>query len=325
MLEHGGRLRAAAQQHGIALEHWLELSTGINPHPFTPPALPLSAWQRLPEDDDGLETIAAAYYGNTHILPLAGSQQAIQSLPALFAAQDVAVLAPLYNEHVAAWPACGHRLHRVATLDEAIAVANIVVLCNPNNPDGRMHDVATLTAAATTLAVRNGWLIVDEAFIDATPERSVAAHAGGALPNLIVLRSLGKFFGLAGARVGFALGAPALLARLRERLGPWALAHPSRLVAHAALADSAWQNSTRPALLAGAATLAAVLQPYGPVSGCSLFQYLPHQDADALYTALAQRGILVRRFAHPAAVRFGLPDSTTSLHRLQQALKDILA
>jgi hypothetical protein len=111
MLEHGGRLRQAAQRYGIPLADWVDLSTGINPQAYPVPPLAPEVWQRLPETDDGLEAAAAAYYGSTHLLPVAGSQAAIQALPACFASGRVITLAPTYAEHPHAWR--GHALTAV--------------------------------------------------------------------------------------------------------------------------------------------------------------------------------------------------------------------
>src|SRR5690606_22076033 len=96
MLEHGGRLRAAARRYGIPLSDWLDLSTGVNPEGWPVPAVPPEVWVRLPEEDDGLERAASAYYGCDSIFPVAGSQAAIQALPALLHAQRVGVIHPGY-------------------------------------------------------------------------------------------------------------------------------------------------------------------------------------------------------------------------------------
>src|SRR5574343_218609 len=241
MLEHGGRLRQAAAHYDIPLADWLDLSTGINPQGWPVPHLPAAVWQRLPEANDGLEAAAAAYYGNPNLLPVAGSQAAIQWLPALLPKAAVACIAPIYAEHPQAWQHAGHKVRFLqnATLPRALAVATPYVLCcNPNNPTATRHPRDIVLEAADSLKKRGGWLIVDEAFIDATPEESVTALAGTAdAPNLIVLRSLGKFFGLAGARVGFIFGQPGLLQRLAEAMGPWAVSGPARAVARLALAD----------------------------------------------------------------------------------------
>lgn len=320
MLEHGGQLRAAAQRWGIPRTDWLDLSTGIAPWPYPVPALPAETWQRLPEADDGLEAAAADYYGVNdrpeRLLILPGSQAAIQWLPRLFPGGRVAMPMPLYNEHPAAWQAAGH------ALVDWNAVADYAVLCNPNNPSGERYTPAALLERARALRL----LVVDEAFIDATPADSLAALAGTAdARNIVVLRSLGKFFGLAGARVGCAIAAPELLGRLRAALGPWAVNHPSRWVARLALADSAWQAAQLERLRTAAGRLDALLQRAGfaATSGTALFRYLPTPRAAELYEALARRGILVRHFSTPPAMRCGLPGSEDEWRHLTDCLKEI--
>lgn len=324
MLEHGGRLREAAVQYNIPLADWLDLSTGINPDPWPVPALPPEAWQRLPENGDGLEAAAAAYYGNENLLPVAGSQAAIQLLPMLLPRAVVACVSPLYAEHPHAWQRAGHRLRFLqnATLPRALAAATpYVLLCNPNNPTADRHPREMALDAAQQLKKRGGWLIVDEAFIDPTPENSLAALAGTAeAPNLIVFRSLGKFFGLAGARVGFLLAAPDLLGKLAEAIGPWSIAGPSRAAARLALADSAWQNMARPRLQAASQRLQTLLQPLGEVKTTPLFAALTAAAPDALHEFLARRGILVRRFEQQALLRFGLPGPESEWQRLSATL-----
>lgn len=324
MLDHGGRLRDAARRYGTPLAQWLDLSTGINPWPWPVPALSPACWQHLPEEDDGLEAAGAAYYGNPRLLPVAGSQAAIQVLPRLFPPAAVACIAPLYNEHPQAWSRAGHRVRLLqqATLTRALAAATpILLLCNPNNPTGHRHDADQLLAAATQLARRGGWLVVDEAFADCDPAASVVSLAGSAeAPNLVVLRSLGKFFGLAGARIGFVCAAPDLLQRLQELLGPWTVSGPAREAARQALADRDWQAAARRRLEETGARLAALLQPLGPVQSTHLFATLTTPDSHALHTFLAERGILTRAFPDLPLLRLGLPGTSAEWQRLAAAL-----
>lgn len=322
MLEHGGRLRAAARQYGIPLADWLDLSTGINPDTYPVPALNPACWNRLPEDDDGLEEAAARYYGNDRLLALPGSQAGIMGLPITFAPLAVACMAPIYEEHPHAWLRAGHRLRRLPTLARALAAATpLVVLCNPNNPTAAAIPRADLLDATTQLRQRGGWLIVDEAFADAEPENSVVTLAGSEIaPNLIVLRSLGKFFGLAGARVGFIFGAAEKLTAIREMLGPWPLAHPSRVVARAALLDAPWQQTARQRLLAASQRLAALLAPLGEVGRTTLFCTLRHAQPAELADHFARHAILVRHFDEHGLLRFGLPGAEDEWQRLGTAL-----
>lgn len=309
MLEHGGRLRAAARHYGIALNDWLDLSTGINPHGWPVPAIPPQAWARLPEDDDGLEDAACAYYGARSVLAVAGSQAAIQVLPQLRPYSRVAMIAPSYNEHAHAWRAAGHdvvSLPPTQFLDHA-AHCDVAVVIQPNNPTGTLFEHDALLKLHERLRSRNGLLIVDEAFMDATPHHSFAPYAHGA--GMVVLRSLGKFFGLAGARVGFVLAETTLLTALRERLGPWTVAGPSRWIATQALRDTAWQIQARARLAAAHTRLAQVLADHDltPSGGSALFQWICHPRAAALHAALARRAVLTRLFHEPASIRVGLP------------------
>ena len=324
MLEHGGRLRGAAQQYGIPLADWLDLSTGINPEVYPIRAIDPACWNRLPEDDDGLEAAAAAYYGNDRLLVLPGSQAAIQALPALFSPVVVACLSPLYEEHPQAWERCGHKLRRLPNLQRMLAAMTPnVLLCNPNNPTAQSLPRQALLDAAQQLRKRGGWLIVDEAFGDAEPENCIASVAGSDdAPNLIVLRSLGKFFGLAGARVGFVFGAPDKLDRLREVLGPWPVSHPSRFVAKRALEDFAWQMAARKQLADDSQRLAELLAPLGEVSRTALFCTVKTTQTNQLVEYFARRAILTRHYDSTDLLRFGLPANEAQWQGLKAALAE---
>lgn len=327
MLEHGGRLRQAARQYGIPLGDWLDLSAGLAPQPWPLPELPLSAWARLPEDDDGLAATAAACYGAAQALPVAGSQAAIQALPAMRGAGRVGVLEPCYGEHAHAWAQAGHEVLRLSgeQLEARVDSLDALVLANPNNPSGQVFSPGQLLAWHARLSARGGWLLVDEAFMDCTPELSLAAESGRG--GLIVLRSFGKFFGLAGARLGFVLAEPALLTRLNERLGPWTVSGPARALGlHALGASQAEARAQRAVQLrAQGRRLAALLSRHGlrPHGGTALFQWVRTEHALHLHKALARRGILVRRFEHPASLRFGLPPDEGGWQRLASALEEL--
>lgn len=319
-------MRAAAAQYGIPPGDWLDLSTGINPEPWPVPPLAASVWQRLPEEDDGLEDAAATCYGNANVLPVGGSQAAIQILPTLLPRAVIACLSPLYAEHPHAWRKAGQRVRMIeGSLSRALAaVTPYVLACNPNNPTATRHSRAVLIDAASQLQRRGGWLIVDEAFIDPTPGDSVADLAGtAAAPKLIVLRSLGKFFGLAGARVGFVLAAPELLRKLRDEVGPWTVSGPARSVARMALADADWQAAARSRLPAAAQRLHALLGGFGEVNGTALFATLRSPDTAGLHTRLARTGILTRHFAELGLLRFGLPGTEGEWKRLRLGLRAV--
>ncbi|MFN4284181.1 MAG: threonine-phosphate decarboxylase CobD [Alphaproteobacteria bacterium] len=323
-IRHGGDLTTAETRYGKPKDGWLDLSTGINPqpYPFLPPDT--DAWHRLPQRAglDRLIDAAAKRYGAANrscIVAAPGSQTILQWLPRLLPPTRVLALAPTYGEYVPTWRAGGHDARLTDTLDAARDAA-VVVLANPNNPDGRRHAPETLLALAAELATRGGWLLVDEAFADADPEISVARHAG--MAGLVVLRSLGKFYGLAGLRLGFALAPADLAAKLAAAIGPWAVSGPALAIGAQALEDSAWTAETRDRLALASARLAALLLDAGcePIGGTALFQLARHARAAALQEHLGRQGILVRSFeSEPDRLRFGLP-AARDLPRLAAAL-----
>jgi cobalamin biosynthetic protein CobC len=323
MFEHGGGVRRAAIDYTIPLNRWLDLSTAINPLGWPVPELPQTAWSRLPETDDGLETAARGYYGVDSLLAVAGSQAAIQVLPQLRCPCQVGLLGNSYSEHRLAWNRAGHSITLLAgqrEIEQRLPRLDVLVLVQPNNPSGELFPRERLLAWHSSLAAHGGWLVVDEAFMDTTPELSLLLHAR---PGLIVLRSLGKFFGLAGARVGFVHAELELLSGLAERLGPWSVSGPARWVATAALADKAWQSAARLRLTQAGMKLHDLLCRYDlePVGGCALFQWVTTPQAISLHTSLASRGILTRLFNQPQSLRFGLPGREADWLRLQEALE----
>ena len=329
MLEHGGRLHQAAQRYGIPRDRWLDLSTGINPIGWQDTATSQSSWNRLPEEEDGLLEAAQAYYGASSLLPVSGSQAAIQTLPRLRSRSRVGVPVLGYNEHAHRWRQAGHDVEPLAPTQFAAAIGggglDVLVVSNPNNPTGDRFSPSQLLEWHAHLSSRGGWLVIDEAFIDTTPESSVARFTDR--EGLIVLRSLGKFFGLAGARVGFVLSSPVLAQSLKEWLGPWTIAGPSRLVAKAALEDQAWQESNRQRLRSEGRRLLESLTNHGlkPTGGCDLFQWVARSNALAIHESLARAGILTRYFAEPApSLRFGLPATQADWQRLESALREVV-
>lgn len=325
MLEHGGRLRRAAREYGLALEHWIDLSTGISPRAWPVPAIPASAWHRLPEDDDALIPAALDYYGAPHVLPIAGSQAALQQLPLLRERARVGVITPGYAEHARAWRDAGHWVETLPAMELLTRVGNfdVIVLIHPNNPGGERFTRQELLACHAALAARGGWLVVDEAFMDATPGESLCPLSGR--EGLIVLRSVGKFFGLAGARVGFACASVGLLGALREALGPWTLSGPARYAVQRALVDVTWQAQAREWLHAHSARLATLLSGHGlaPAAGCAFFQWCCDDRAPAWHRALAKQGILTRLFDTPRSLRFGIPGDENAWQRLEAALMSL--
>jgi cobalamin biosynthetic protein CobC len=324
MLEHGGRLRGAVLKYGIDEADWLDLSSGISPWSWPVPAIPEAAWARLPETEDGLEAAARRYYGAMDVLPVAGSQAAIQTLPRLRQTGKVGVLSPCYAEHAEAWRSTGFLVREVLEheVERFIDLLDVLVVVNPNNPTGLSLPPERLLEWHARLAQRGGWLVVDEAFMDNTPELSLAAYTQRS--GLIVLRSFGKFFGLAGVRLGFVLAESRFLKVMARQIGPWSVSGPTRILGQACLNDVAGQQRQRLRTEQAGQRLVDVLDRHGfaPMGGCALFQWLITPLAEDVYEFCAQRGVLLRLFTHNSSLRFGLPRDEADWQRLEQVLSE---
>ncbi|GFE76289.1 aminotransferase class I/II-fold pyridoxal phosphate-dependent enzyme [Novosphingobium sp. TCA1] len=321
-LFHGGRVSEAARAYGGLPEDWLDLSTGLNPEPW--PAARAGAgavdWTALPDPDAlaQLEAAAARHFGVAPNLCCAvpGSETALRLLARALDLPGRA-LVPAYRTHREAfYPS------RPARFGEQPGAKEVFVLANPNNPDGALRDPEAIVEWAERIDASGGFLVVDEAFADCHPEASVARAVAPGL-RLIVLRSFGKFFGLAGLRLGFVLGPPALMMLLRQLLGSWPVHAAALALGRAAYEDSHWIARTRAALPIRAEALDGVLRRHGlePVGDCPLFRLVTGCEGQALFERLARARILVRPFAEfPDWVRFGVPADPAALARLDAAL-----
>ncbi|MCV2882723.1 threonine-phosphate decarboxylase CobD [Actibacterium sp. XHP0104] len=320
MRDHGGNIDKAMQQFGGDPADWIDLSTGINRAPYPVPALPDHAWRALPTRADmaALSNAAArAYDSPAAILPLPGAQAAIQMIPRLLPPGQARVLAPTYNEHAASLRAAGWQVTEVAAVSD-LPGADLAVIVNPNNPDGRETTPADLLA----LAGQVGTLIVDESFADPRPDLSVAPHAG-TRRGLFVLRSFGKFYGLAGLRLGFALGHPDDIAPMAELAGPWPICGAAVEIGQRALADRNWATTTTSRLRAEAARLdnIALRAGWALIGGTELFRLYHTPNAEEAQTRLARAHIWTRTFPwSDHLIRLGLPGPKPEWTRIAQAL-----
>ncbi len=325
--EHGGRLDLARALYAGAPEPWIDLSTGISPWAYPVPALAAQDFHRLPDAGalHGLiETARKAYKipPAAAVVPLPGTDAGLSVLPWLFREpKRVAVLSPCYPGHAAAWAAAGHSVSEIDSLDRA-GNAAILVAVNPNNPDGRFIEHAKLAAALPPLKRGNGLLIVDEAFADADESHSLLPHVGR-LDYSLVLRSLGKFYGAGGVRLGFAITSHPVADRLRAALGAWPISAQAIAFGQAALADEGWAAAQRARLAEAASQLDAALTDGGckVLGGTALFRLASHHMSGTLFAHLARKGILTRPFKDRSMLRFGLPAGPEDLARLREALQ----
>jgi cobalamin biosynthetic protein CobC len=329
---HGGDLVWAAHTFGRPIHDWLDLSTAISPWLYpVPKVIPDKVWQRLPYDHQDLLTAAEQYYGCCHdkthstIIPVNGSQQAIQALPHVLSPTTVAIPAIAYKEHALAWERAGHAVYFYHTVEELQQQINDqlvkhVVVVNPNNPTGEQWTKKTLIGLRQQL-LADAYLVVDEAFMDVHDQHSVSACS--AMSNTVVLRSLGKFFGLAGVRLGFAIvhgeheKQHDIIHALQGINHPWGVNHIALWIGEIALRDTIWQTQQRQRIHTQQRSVQACLEELsiGCYTGCGLLNTLMGEKV-ALYDVFmmaAKAGILLRYEVideQTAWLRVGLPNHT---------------
>ena len=297
------------------------------------PALPPDAFTRLPEPEDEAELcrLAAAACGAPsaeQVVAAPGSQILISLLPVVLGCREAVVLGPTYGEHAASWRASGASVSDAVDAGALLAQVRrglALVLCNPNNPDGRRLERPQLAGLAARCAAQDAFLVVDEAFADLEPDVPQAASLLPS-PGLVALRSFGKTYGLAGIRLGFLLADPPLAKRMRTLLGPWAVSGVAIAAGRHALPDQPWRDRSGLLLQAHADRLDRLLAEadLAVEGGTRLFRLATRPDAAAAFRHLGQRGLLVRRFpAQPTRLRVGLPSDETAWERLRAALRTL--
>lgn len=325
-IDHGGNVAEARRRFPNAPEPWIDLSTGISPWPYPVREISSNAWSRLPEPDgiDRLTAAARRAYGAQaarFVVPCPGTDIIIGLLPRVLAERrDVAIVTPTYTMHEKSWLAAGFQMRAVSHLSE-IVDGEIGVVVNPNNPDGRVWPTELLAEIANRAARGGGLLIVDEAFADAAPGTSLLN--GRALPpNTVVLRSFGKFYGLAGVRLGFLITDHEIGGRVQEIAGAWSVSGPAIEVGSRALDDAAWKQRAIAQLTTASARLRETLVGAGldVIGGTAHFRLASANDVAALFAHLAGQGILTRPLPHMGAIRFGVPGDDGVFERLRSAL-----
>ncbi|TCU40023.1 threonine-phosphate decarboxylase CobD [Rhizobium azibense] len=323
---HGGGITAAAAAFGGRLEDWLDLSTGINPCPEALPDIPAQSWHRLPDRYLVQSAVAAArdYYRSGDLLPLPvpGTQSVIQLLPRLIEpGRPIAIVSPTYGEYEKVFRSAGFIVDAVDAIGDVDDRHALAVVVNPNNPDGQSYKPDELAALHDRLKGQGGLVVVDEAFGDAEPNLSLTPLASR-LSNLVIFRSFGKFFGLAGLRLGFVVAAGDIRERFEDWLGPWAVSGPALSIAASLL-----RSDTAPIIRRIAErqhALEGVLKGAGleTAGGTRLFSLVKDSLAGRIHTHLCRHHILVRKFDYaPEWLRFGLAPDFAADNRLAVALE----
>jgi len=327
-LVHGGQLNQMAELYQIPTEQWLDLSTGISPTSYPIPEIPQIIWQQLPQPSKSLLEAAQHYYGTKNISATSGSQAIIARLPYLFQNHvqenisniDVWLPEVGYKEHEKSWRDAGFNIKQYHQLPSCAELTQhaIVVVINPNNPTGKLQQQQTLSALLNKVEALSGWLVVDEAFMDViNPSQSIIHLTEN--KHLFVLRSVGKFFGLAGIRIGFLSANQHWLEKLRAMSSPWEVNGPAQFITEQALKNQKWQSAQQQTLIALSTQLEALLtatflKPINKgiereisISGCGLFKTLIHPQAPNLFQSFCRQGLYVRLCDEKNALRFGIP------------------
>lgn len=321
---HGGRLSEAAAAFPHAPSPWLDLSTGVNPQPWRGQRADWTDLSRLPDPADlaQLERLAAIAFrveDATQVVATAGAEAGLRLLPQVIGGKTAAIVSPTYSGHAQAWQVAGRDVMSVDRSVMSTLAVDVLVVVNPNNPDGAWLPRQTLQELAVERCARGLWTVVDESFVETQPALSIAAAR---IERLLVLRSFGKFYGLPGARLGFVVAAPSVAQALRARQGDWPVSADALRLGCGAYADQGWRDQTEDRLDRESAALDQVLAAHSltVIGGTSLFRYVSTPDARKTFTALCQQGILTRPFQDaPQRLRIGLP-GPSGLDRLAAAL-----
>ena len=333
---HGADLQRAIKQFGGEAQQWLDLSSAVSPYCWWSErgqglSCPVSFIHELPGIQPELNRAIRTYYGHEGLL-VPGSQRAIAELPGCFSRGKVWILAGTYGEHASCWKKAGHSVYEKTAADirQAFnAVANnnhelpdMLVLVNPGNPGGERFSAAELHGWSEQLKQRQAWLLCDEAFMDCTPDDSLLTQT--LADNMLVLRSLGKFFGLAGLRIGVVFATADVLQNLASRLGPWPVAGHSLWLKQQALGDHQWIAQQRVRLKKNHQLMAKWLNGFFLAGKSNLFFTLKFSDAEQVQNFLAERYIWSRCFKQQQLIRLGLVgDDACKQQQLQQALNEL--
>lgn len=342
---HGGDILTASKQYGIATSDWLDISTGLNPEAYPTDALTAATFQKLPYIQPDFIQAAISYYGNPNLLAINGIQTAIKQLPSILKTQPILLPEYGYSEYQYQWQQQNTQIKYYPAFDSQAAYQTIqkllttkqpfnLVIINPNNPTGMTFNPDRLRQIAEQMPT-GSYLIIDEAFIDLTPQISVLQQH--LYPNMIVLRSFGKFFGLAGIRLGFIFAAKEIRLKLQQKLGLWHVNGPAQALAIMALTDNNWQQKMQQRIRKNASMTQQILQPLmdkyqisKPIHTPLFSSYcLSREQAQKIEQHFGKNGVLIRRIKlnqTQELLRFGIINAVDKeqLQRLKQAITNYI-
>ena len=319
MLLHGGNIYYYSEKYGIPPERILDFSASINPLgapkaalKAIKDALPMLANYPDPSVGELKEAVSAETgVGFESILAGNGSTELIYLFPRYFRPKTALVLAPTFSDYSRALALSGCAVRHfglreadgfvpdMARLEKAAAGADLVVLCNPNNPTGTLLERDALSRLAGTLVGAGKQVVIDEAFIEYAPGESLIREAAKRR-GLIVLRNFTKFYGMPGLRLGYLCAHPSLVKKLDEAKEPWSVNTLAVKAAVAALSDKGF---TRKSLRVFREEQAFMLGALGNIGGVKVFPSsanfflvrLPENaEAGPLSERMAEKGILIR-------------------------------
>ena len=323
MLEHGGDLDKAINCYGGEKYQWIDLSTGINPEPYPIPRLEISDWKNLPTltEIQSLEKIIKSkLQTSSEIVLVPGAQSAINFLPFLLKKKKVKILSPTYNEYQFCFQNAGWDVHFCKKFNQLFD-SEVVIIVNPNNPDGKIYDVKDLIKLSKSVEQ----LIVDESFIDSSLCKSVISGIDSDTSNIIVIRSFGKFFGLAGMRLGFIISNSKINKKFKNSLGPWPISKMAIKIASKAFQDETWIKKTKIKLVATVKLMDRLMDVvnWKTIGGTNLFRLYSTPNSDLAQKLLAEQYIWSRKFSYSKKwLRLGIP-SNEDFRKLEKTIKNL--
>ena len=311
MIEHGGNLDKAISFYGGKESEWIDLSTGINPNSYPIPKLSISDWRSLPTKTEikDLESIIKSKQKiSSEIIMVPGAQMAINFLPFLLKGEgtEVRILTPTYNEYNYCFTNTGFKVNSCQKFNQLFN-SDIAIIVNPNNPDGKIYEINELFELSKSVKI----LIVDESFIDSVECDSIVNQLNEDVSNIIVIRSFGKFFGLAGLRLGYVFSGKEIIRKFKRFFGPWQISKMSVKIATIAFSDDVWIKKTKNNLNEKANAIDNLMKKinWKITGGTNLFRLYSTSNSDLAQKLLAEKFIWSRKFSYSKKwIRLGIPN-----------------